>query len=132
MEYKYHLVSCNRGLDYIKSQGYEKVIVFFQNPQPEKFMHWLENTGELDCEFLYVVTKDHVAKVKKEYPQLGPGLIITRMVNNKLTQKRYAKLLKSCLSGDDLKRFEELEKVMKNDDKASLEEWCKKPIRNLV
>lgn len=121
---KYNIISANRGLDYLKSQGYEKIIVFFQNFAPEEFLHWLEVDPEIKDKLLYVVTPQHRSNMKKTYPQLENGLLTWRIINLKETQERYKNLLKSCLKGSDLERFKELEEILKKDSKSELDDWC--------
>lgn len=122
--FKYNLISCNRGYEYIKAMGYEKVIVFFQNPAPEEFMKWMKNMPDMKDKLIYVVTPEFVDKLKRKYPQLGNGLIVTRMVGLPDTHKRYMSCLKKCLSGEELERFKEIEKLVLDEDKSGQKKWC--------
>ena len=125
--FKYNLISCNRGYEYIKAMGYEKVIVLFQNPAPEEFLRWMQNMdAEIKRKLVFVNSDQFMSQLKQKYPQLGNGLIVTRFVNLEPVHKRYMKLLKESLSGDDLDRIEELEKLIKNKDKSGVMDWIEK------
>ena len=72
-----------------------------------------------------VVTEQLMSTLKRKYPQLGNGLIITRLIGLPDTHKAFMKTLKKCLNGDDLERFKELENLIKNKDDKGVKDWCK-------
>lgn len=124
IKFKYHIVSCNRGYNYIKAMGYEHVIVFFQNPDPEKCMRWMVNMPDMKDKLHFVVTDQLMTKLKRKYPQFGRGgLLITRLVNLPDTQEKFMSVLKKCLSGDDLDRFKEIEKLINDNDRSGIKRW---------
>lgn len=124
--FKYNLISCNRGYQYIKAMGYEKVIVFFQNPAPEEFMKWMKNMKGMEDKLIFVVNESLRNEIKKNHPGLGKndGLVIQRLVLMPETHFAYMRALKKCLSGEDLERFKEIEKLVKDEDKAGQKKWC--------
>lgn len=123
LAFKYNLVSCNRGYQYIKAMDYDHVIVFFQNPAPEEFLKWMANMPNMKDKLHFVVTKQLMTKLKRKYPQFGNGLIVTRLVNLPDTHEAFMNILKKCLTGEDLDRFKEVEKIIKDDDKSALKQW---------
>lgn len=124
--FKYNLISCNRGYKYIKEMGYEKVIVFFQNPDPEEFMRWMKNMPGMEDKLIFVVNENLFKKVSKNHPSFNDhrGLITTRLMAMPETHDAYMRALKKCLSGEDLERFKEIEKLVKDEDKSGQKKWC--------
>lgn len=123
IRFKYRLVSCNRGYEYIKDMGYEKVIVFYQNPVLGEFMNWMKNMPDMKDKLIYVVTPQLMDKLKKEYPQLGDGLLITRLLGLPTTQEAYMNALGKCLDGEDKKRFNEIKNLVLGGDKSGIDNW---------
>jgi hypothetical protein len=124
--FKYNLISCNRGYKYIKAMGYEKVIVYFQNPAPEEFMKWMKKMPGMEDKLIFVINEALFKKVSKNHPGFRDnwGLITTRMMGMPEAHEAFMKAMKSCLSGEDLERFKEIEKLIKDDDKSGQKKWC--------
>lgn len=124
--FKYNLISCNRGYQYIKAMGYEHVIVFFQNPAPEEFMRWMNNIPEMSDKLHFVVNKNLLNKVKQNHPGLTKqaGLVTVRLMTMPETHQAFMRTLKKCVTGDDLERFKTLEKLIKDKDKSGVKAWC--------
>ena len=123
--FKYNLISCNRGYKYIKEMGYEKVIVYFQNPAPEEFMKWMKNMPGMEDKLIFVINEALFKKVSKNHPNFHDnwGLITTRMMLMPEAHEAFMKAMKSCLDGEDLERFKEIEKLIKDDDKTGQKKW---------
>lgn len=124
--FKYNLISCNRGYNYIKTMGYEKVIVFFQNPAPEEFMKWMKNMEGMEDKLIFVVTENLRKEIRKNHAGFrnNEGLLTTRLVQMPETHDAFVRALKKCLDGEDLERLLELEKLMKDGSKSEVEKWC--------
>lgn len=126
--FKYNLISCNRGYQYIKASQYEKVIVFFQNPAPEEFMKWMKNMPHMKDKLIFVVDKGLRELIKKNHPGLAKseGLVTQRLMLMPETHIAIINALKKCLEGDELERLKELEKLVKDDDKNGQKKWIEK------
>ncbi len=124
--FKYNLISCNRGYQYIKAMGYEHVIVFFQNPAPEEFMRWMAVIPEVKDKMHFVVNKSLREAIKKGHPGLAKseGLVTQRLMLMPETHDAFMRTLKKCLDGEDLDRFKEIEKLIKDEDKSGVKKWC--------
>lgn len=126
--FKYNLISCNRGYQYIKAMGYEHVIVLFQDPNPEEFMRWMKNMPGMKDKLDFVVDKRLREDIKKAHPGLAKseGLVTQRLILMPETHNKFMKTLKKYLDGEDLERFKELEKLINDDDKTGVKNWCEK------
>lgn len=126
--FKYNLISCNRGYQYIKAHDYEKVIVCFQNPGPEEFMKWMKNMPGMEDKLIFVVDKKLEEEIGKNHPGLTKqgGLITIRLMTMPETHKRFMNAVEKCLSGDDLERFKELKKLIEDEDKTGQKKWIAK------
>lgn len=123
--FKYNVVSCSRGYDYIKSQGYEHVIVYFQNPQPEEFLKWMSNIDDDKVKFHFVVTPELLKQLEENYPQLGNGMRVMRLVNLTDSRITFMNTLQSILEGEDLERFLTLRDIIETRNDKMLKRWLK-------
>lgn len=124
--FKYNLVSCNRGYQYLKAMDYDHIIVFFQNPAPEEFMKWMVNMPDMKDKIHFVVTPELLDEALSAYPKFTPNFLKTRLLGLPHTKKKYMDVLKSCLGGDDLSRFEKIEKLIEEQDVNGQRKWIKK------
>jgi len=77
----------------------------------------------MEDKLIFVITPQLVDKLKKHYPQLGNGLIITRMMMLSEVHEAYMNALSKCLSGEDRERFNEIKKLVNDEDKTGQKKW---------
>lgn len=122
---KYNIVSANRGIEYLKTMGYEHIIVFFQNPAPEEFVRWMEADDWLKSRVHYICDSQLRSLVKKNHPGLGKndGLLTQRLVLVKETQDKFERTLKKLIGKEDREKLNEYTKLRKADDKTGMQKW---------
>lgn len=127
---KYRIVNKYRFVNYIKKLGYKHVIVLMQNPYTQLCIDdaYDENIG--DCkDWLHIVTDKQFWKTSKsKYLQKfdnNMGLLIQRLLTQPYTRESYRRNLKKCLNGDDVKKFEKLVDLIKNEKPDKIKEYNK-------
>lgn len=131
---KYCKVCSARLVHYVKTMGYNHVLVVMQNDHPQTLFNqmWKDNTA--DChDWLHIVTNDSFRKKyhKKKDPILGKGLAIQRMQASPELRDHYERVLHSVLDQSQEKDWKDLMKILnklysdehKNEGKKELEAW---------
>ena len=125
---KYCIVNEQRFLTYVKNMGYKDVIVLMQNPHTQICFDKAYKENADGCkDWLHIVTdKRFHTELDKKYKAKfnnNEGLVITRMLNLPFTKEAYERTLKSCLNESEKKEFDELQKLIKDNDKEEIRKW---------
>ncbi len=134
---KYFIVNACRAVHFVKMMHYKHVFVICPYERRRVIYDEILRTNAGNAkDWLVILTDDTLRNnIKKSYPKLkdNPGVLTQRIWTTPPLHNRYAKEMRKLLSGDDLKKFDELfkeyhptrtnESVTESIDAAMMEEW---------
>lgn len=135
MNYKYHMVCLCRILRFYKKSGYKYVIGLFNHPFENWMVETILNYNLENAEsWLSVVNSEEIRdRIVKQNPgfKKNVGLLYSRLMLQPKFRKRFERLLRANLKGDELKSFnktiQDRDEYLKSHSSKPTNESMKKP-----